>query len=197
MEFVIATKNMHKLEEFKRILEPMGIGVLSQADIGVDIDVDETAKTFEGNAQLKARAIFKIIGKPTIADDSGIEVEALNGEPGVYSARYGGSNCKNDVERYRLLLANMDGVENRRAAFVCAIHLVLSEFEEYTFMGRCEGEVGYAPKGDGGFGYDPIFMVKDKSFSELSGEKKDAISHRGVALRKLSEFLSDHFTNIN
>lgn len=197
MKFVVATKNPHKLIEFKRILNPLGIEVLSQTDVAtgmgipMDIDVVEDADTFEGNARLKACAIFELTGLPTIADDSGIEVYALNGEPGIYSARYGGEQCKNDVERYELLLKNLNDESNRDAQFVCAIHLIISHEKEHTFTGICKGQIGFKPLGNDGFGYDPIFMVDGKSFAELDGELKDMISHRGIALRKLEQFLKE------
>lgn len=192
MKFVLATKNEHKLNEFRRIL---GVQIMSQADAGVDIDVVEDADSFEGNAKLKARAIYNVTKMPTISDDSGLEVIALNNAPGVFSARYGDVNS--DIERYELLLKNMENisVENRQAQFVCSICLVLEDGKEYCFTGICEGTIAYKPKGIGGFGYDPIFMVGDKSFSELDGIEKDKISHRGKALRKLKDFLKEKGIN--
>lgn len=187
MKVVIATKNNHKLVEFKRILEPLGYEVLSQADVNVDIDVEETATTFEGNSALKAKAIYDATKMITIADDSGLEVDYLNGEPGVYSARYGGEG-KNDKDRCNLVLEKMQGVEKekRTARFVCAIHMIISENDQRTYKGVCEGYIGFGFKGDNGFGYDPIFMVNDNdSFATLSGEEKDKLSHRGKALQKM------------
>lgn len=193
MKFVIATKNQHKVEEFKRILSPLGIETLSQADVGVDIDVIEDADTFEGNARLKAKALFDAVGLPTIADDSGIEVDALDKAPGIFSARYGGESCKNDIERYELLLKNIENVpdESRTGRFVCSIYLVLDDVNEYSFTGICEGTIGHFPQGKDGFGYDPIFLVDGKSFAEINGTEKDEISHRGIALRKLEKFLRE------
>jgi XTP/dITP diphosphohydrolase len=191
MKLVAATKNEHKLVEFRRILEPLGYEVCSQADLSVDIDVEETGKTFVENAALKARAIYRATGCPTISDDSGLEVDYLNGEPGVYSARYGGPNAT-DRDKCELILQKLSGVpkEKRTARFVSAIVLILNENDERCFLGTCEGWIGEAMLGDNGFGYDPIFMVSDRdSFATLSGEQKDALSHRGNALKQLEENL--------
>lgn len=193
MKLILATNNSHKVDEFSRILTPLGIDVITQSQAGVSIEVDENADSFAGNAYLKARAVFDAAGLPTIADDSGLEVYALDNQPGIYSARYGGDSCKNDVERYTLLLKNMSHLpkEERGARFVCAIVLILSDNEEYTFVGCCEGSIAYQPYGNGGFGYDPVFLVDGKSFSELSGAEKDAISHRGNALKQLESMLKN------
>ncbi len=193
MKLIIATKNAHKVEEFSRILKPIGIEVISQTDAGVDIGVDENADTFEGNARLKARAIYEKTGLPTIADDSGLQVEFLSNAPGIYSARYGGSECSTDKQRYEKVLKELDGVpkEERSAQFVCCISLILSDDKEYSFTGICKGTIGYKPLGENGFGYDPIFMVGDKSFSQLTDQQKDEISHRGSALKQLQECLAD------
>lgn len=192
MKLILATKNKHKVMEFSRILTPLGIEIISQSDALIEVDVDENADSFEGNARLKAQAIFDKSGIPTIADDSGLEVYALNNAPGVYSARYGGAECKNDKERYEKLLSEMKDVpeKNRGARFVCSICLVISKEMEYNMTGICEGKIAYEPHGENGFGYDPIFMVGDKSFSELSDSEKDQISHRGNALKKLQETLT-------
>lgn len=187
MKLVAATKNAHKLTEFRRILEPLGYEVLSQADVHVDIDVEETGTTFEENAALKARAIYKATGLVTVADDSGLEVDALGGEPGVYSARYGGAG-KNDKDRCQLVLEKLDDLprERRTARFVCVIHMVLSDSDERSYRGECEGFIGTDFLGDNGFGYDPIFMVSaTESFATLDGTQKDAMSHRGHALKKM------------
>lgn len=193
MKLILATNNSHKVDEFSRILTPLGIDAITQSQAGVSIEVDENADSFAGNAYLKARAVFDAAGLPTIADDSGLEVYALNNQPGIYSARYGGDSCKNDIDRYTLLLKNMSHLpkEERGARFVCAIALILSDKEEYTFIGCCEGSIAYQPYGNGGFGYDPVFLVDGKSFSELSGAEKDAISHRGNALKQLESMLKN------
>ena len=185
MKLIAATNNAHKLIEFKRILEPLGFTVLSQKEAGIHLEAEETGTT------LKAKAVYDASGLATVADDSGIAVDALNGAPGVYSARYGGPGL-NDVDRYEKLLHEMDGVpdEKRTARFVCAISLILSSDQVFGFTGVCEGKIGYEPRGENGFGYDPIFMVGDKSTAELLPEEKDKISHRGQALRKMEQMLS-------
>ena len=191
MKLIAATNNAHKVVDFKRILEPLGFTVLSQKEAGIHVEAEETGTTFEENAYLKAKAVYDASGLPTVADDSGIAVDALNGAPGVYSARYGGPSL-NDVDRYEKLLHEMDGVpdEKRTARFVCAISLILSSDQVFGFTGVCEGKIGYGPRGENGFGYDPIFMVGDKSTAELLPEDKDKISHRGQALRKMEQMLS-------
>ena len=191
MKLIAATNNAHKVVEFKRILEPLGFTVLSQKEAGIHVEAEEIGTTFEENAYLKAKAVYDASGLPTVADDSGIAVDALNGAPGVYSARYGGPSL-NDVDRYEKLLHEMDGVpdEKRTARFVCAISLILSSDQVFGFTGVCEGKIGYGPRGENGFGYDPIFMVGDKSTAELLPEDKDKISHRGQALRKMEQMLS-------
>lgn len=188
MQFVIATKNPHKVAEFERILTPLGIQAVSQKSLGIDVDVPEDAGTFAGNSLQKAMAVHLACGLPVLADDSGLEVDALGGRPGVYSARYGGPGLT-DQERYKKLLSELDGVGERSARFVAAISLVLSSDKHYCFTGICEGKIGTEPKGDGGFGYDPVFFVGDRSFSQLSDAEKDAVSHRGKALRKLADAL--------
>ena len=191
MKLIAATNNAHKVVEFKRILEPLGFTVLSQKEAGIHVEAEETGTTFEENAYLKAKAVYDASGLPTVADDSGIAVDALNGAPGVYSARYGGPSL-NDVDRYEKLLHEMDGVpdEKRTARFVCAISLILSSDQVFGCTGVCVGKIGYGPRGENGFGYDPIFMVGDKSTAELLPEDKDKISHRGQALRKMEQMLS-------
>jgi len=191
MKLIAATNNAHKVVEFKRILEPLGFTVLSQKEAGIHVEAEETGTTFEENAYLKAKAVYDASGLPTVADDSGIVVDALDGAPGVYSARYGGPGL-NDVGRYEKLLHEMEGVPDakRTARFVCAISLVLSPDKAFSFTGVCEGKIGHGPRGENGFGYDPIFMVGEKSTAELSSEEKDKISHRGQALRKMEQMLS-------
>ncbi|MBC8569260.1 XTP/dITP diphosphatase [Zongyangia hominis] len=186
MKVVIATGNPGKLKEFKRILSPYGVEVLSQSQAGVQLDVEETGTTFEENALLKAQAVFAATGLPAIADDSGLVVDALDGAPGVYTARYAGEHATDD-ENIQKLLANMQGVGERSARFVSAICYVWGEEKSLTTRGECEGSIGFTKRGDGGFGYDPIFMVGEKSFAQLSAEEKDAISHRGKALRLFLE----------
>ena len=190
MKIIAATKNKNKLREFGEILK--GFEIISQEEAGVDIDVEETGTTFEENSYLKAKAIYDITGITTIADDSGLCVDALNGEPGVYSARYGGEGY-DDKGRVQLLLKNMKDVPNeeRTARFVCVITLVGDE-GVLTARGECEGRIDYEPKGENGFGYDPVFYVDrfEKTLAEVTPEEKNSISHRGKALKIFAEKLS-------
>lgn len=189
MKIIAATKNKNKLREFGEILK--GFEIISQEDAGVDIDVEETGATFEENSMLKAKAIFDATGIAAIADDSGICVDALGGEPGVYSARYGGEGY-DDSGRVQLLLKNMQNVpdDKRTARFVCAITLVGAD-GVITARGECEGKIDYEPKGENGFGYDPVFFVEKygKTMAEISPEEKNAISHRGKALKIFAQKL--------
>lgn len=191
MKIIAATKNKNKLREFGEILKSFEI--ISQEDAGVDIDVEETGTTFEENSYLKAKAIFDATGIPAIADDSGLCVDALGGGPGVYSARYGGEGL-DDEGRVELLLENMKNVpdSDRSARFVCAITLVNKD-GVITARGECEGKIGYAPKGENGFGYDPVFYVEEykKTMAEISADEKNAISHRGKALRIFAKKINE------
>lgn len=191
MKIIIATHNKHKLAEMARILEPMGYEAVTDRDIGIELtDVEENGKTFLENARIKAESGCRESGLPCIADDSGLCVDALNGEPGVYSARYSGEHG-NDAANNEKLLFNLRNVsaEDRTARFVCAICVSFPDGSEITAEGVCEGKIGYEYRGNNGFGYDPLFMVGDRSFAEFSGEEKDAVSHRGNALKKLKELL--------
>lgn len=196
MKLVLASKNQKKLVEMNEILSHLGIQVCSEAEAGVDVEVEETGATFEENSLLKARAVMEASGMPAIADDSGLCVDALNGAPGVYSARYGGPGL-DDVGRYKLLLENMRGQLDRRCKFVSAICCCFPNGDTVTARGECQGTLAYAPKGADGFGYDPIFFVPGlkKTFAELLPEEKNAISHRGKALEafqvKLEEYLGE------
>lgn len=190
MKVIAATKNKNKLREFGEILK--GFEIISQEEAGVDIDVEETGTTFEENSLLKAKAIFEATGITAIADDSGLCVDALGGEPGVYSARYGGEGY-DDEGRVQLLLENMKEIseEQRTARFVCAITMVGKD-GIITARGECEGKIDYAPKGENGFGYDPVFFVEKyaKTMAEISPEEKNSISHRGKALKIFAEKLN-------
>ena len=190
MKLVLASKNAHKLRELGEILAELGIEVLSEAEAGVDLEVEETGTTFEENALLKARAVCGASGLPAVADDSGLCVDALNGAPGVYSARYGGEGL-DDAARCRLLLENMRGQLDRRCRFVSAICCCFPGGDTVTARGECAGTLAYAPRGESGFGYDPIFFCPPlkKTFAELTAEEKNAVSHRGNALRKFKEEL--------
>ena len=192
MKYIIATHNMKKRNELARILEPLGVEVLTAEQAGVELtDVEETGTTFEENARLKSESGCKESGMPCIGDDSGLVVDALDGAPGVYSARYAGDHG-NDPANIALLLENMKDVpdEKRTARFMCTVCCTYPDGREIVVNGTCEGKIGYEPKGDGGFGYDPVFMVGDKSFAELTAEEKDKISHRGNALKALAEALA-------
>ncbi len=198
MKFVLASKNQKKLAELKQILSQLGVEVISEAEAGVDIEVEETGNTFAENAALKAQAMCATAGLPTIADDSGLCVDALNGAPGIYSARYGGPGL-DDSERCRLLLENMRGMLDRRCKFVCAICCAFPDGAQVTAQGECPGVLAYAPKGEDGFGYDPIFFVPGlkKTFAQLTADEKNTISHRGRALQAFSERLRSHLEGLN
>lgn len=185
--FIIATNNKGKLEEFRRVLEPLGFDVLTAKEAGFEpIDPEENGSTFSENAYIKARAFSELTNMPVIADDSGLCVDALDGAPGIHSARYGGDHdFPNAIKR---LLNELDGVPNERrgAHFVCHICCLYPNGERIDCEGRCYGAIGYEPAGENGFGFDPVFVLPDgRSMSELSDEEKDAISHRGNALEKL------------
>ena len=183
MKYVLATHNPGKLKEMGAILAWFGVEVVSPKDLGLTVDVEETGATFAENAMLKAKAICAAAKLPAIADDSGLCVDALNGGPGVYSARYGGEGL-DDKGRYTLLLNNMRGQTTRAAHFACAIACAFPNGDTLTAEGRCDGTIAFAPMGEGGFGYDPVFFVpeKAKTFGQLTAEEKSAISHRGRAL---------------
>jgi len=190
MDIIVATNNQGKVKEIKNILAPHN--VMSQSEIGIDIDVEETGETFLENAFLKARALKQYTDCAIIADDSGLMVDYLNGEPGVYSARYAGDNTT-PMQGIEKLLKNLDGVpfDGRSAHFVSVIALVMPDGTEYSFDGSCDGYITNILKGDNGFGYDPVFYYPpfDKTFAEMTDEEKNSISHRYVAISKLSEFL--------
>ena len=193
MKFVLATHNPGKLKEMGDILARFGVEVVSPKDLGITVDVEETGATFAENAMLKAKAICAAAKLPAIADDSGLYVDALNGGPGVYSARYGGEGL-DDKGRYMLLLNSMRGQPTRAAHFACAIACVFPNGDELTAEGRCDGTIAFAPIGEGGFGYDPVFFVPElkKTFGQLTAEEKSAISHRGRALAVFVEKLETY-----
>ncbi len=195
MKMVLASKNPKKLEEMAVILSQLGIEVVLESDVGVDVEVEETGTTFEENAALKAFAVMEAAGLPAIADDSGLCVDALGGGPGVYSARYGGEGLT-DADRYRLVLEGLQGQLDRGAKFVSAICCAFPGGDRVEARGECPGVIGYAPQGENGFGYDPIFFLpeKKKTFAQLTGEEKNAISHRGKALEKFKEELEKYLT---
>lgn len=190
MKIILASNNKNKLREMREILSPLGCEVLSQSEAGVNLDVEENGATFEENALLKAKAVHELCREAVFADDSGLEVDALGGKPGVYSHRYAGENAT-DADRCNKLLHELKDVpdEKRTARFVCAIQFINADGEAMTVRGECEGKIGYEARGENGFGYDPVFMTGKKSFAELSAEEKNQISHRAVALKKLKELL--------
>lgn len=189
---VVATKNKGKLKEIHAILSDTGYEFVSMEDMGIDVDVTEDADTFCGNAKKKAEEIMKICGEITLADDSGLCVDALGGAPGVYSARYSGEGAT-DLKNNLLLLKNMEGVQNRKAHFTCAMVCAFPDGRFVTAEGEFHGEIGYKMKGTGGFGYDCLFYLPQygKTSAEITAEEKNAISHRGKALLKLKELLKD------
>ena len=195
MKFIIATNNQKKLKELERILNPLGINAVSAKEEGISLDdVEETGTTFAENAYLKAEAAFKETSLPSVADDSGLCVDVLDGRPGIYSARYAGENAT-DEDKNNKLLAELNDVpeKDRTAHFTCAICCILPSGEKIEVEGVCEGSIAFEPHGNGGFGYDPIFKYGDKSYAELSSDEKDAVSHRGKALRKLKAELEKYF----
>lgn len=191
MKFVIATNNKKKLKELSAILDTLGIDALSLKEAGVETDVEETGTTFAENARLKAENAMKITGLPAVADDSGLEVFALGGEPGIYSARYGG-DLPDDEARYMYLLSNMKGIEDRSARFVSSICCTFPEGDVISVEGYINGEILEIPIGDEGFGYDPVFYVPSEgcTMAQLSPERKNEISHRANALSKFKEELT-------
>lgn len=201
MRFIIATHNPHKLEEMRRILVPLGIEAVTDTDLGIILpDVEETGETFAENAYLKAASACKATGLPAIADDSGLMVDALNGAPGVYSARYAGEDG-DDAACMNKLLSEMKGVplSERGAQFQSDISCVFPNGDMLTAKGVCRGYIAFTPAGNNGFGYDPVFAVEEyngRTYAEISDSEKDAISHRGLALREfapiLREFLQKH-----
>ena len=187
MRFVLATHNPGKLQEMGEILRDLGVEVVSPAALGIPVDVEETGTTFLENALLKAKAICRAANLPAIADDSGLCVDALNGAPGVYSARYGGEGL-DDRGRCMLLLNSLRGATTRAAHFSCAVACAFPNGDTLTAEGRCDGFIAYAPLGDGGFGYDPVFLLPGagKTFGQLSQEEKSTVSHRGKALKEFA-----------
>ena len=197
MKFIVATNNPKKLKELERILNPLGINAVSAKDEGISLDdVEETGTTFAENAFIKANSAFQKTGLASVADDSGLCVDALNGRPGIYSARYAGENATDCDKSTKLLTELKDVSEMERTAhFTCAICCILPNGEKIEVEGICEGSIAFEPHGNGGFGYDPIFIYGDKSYAELSPEEKDGVSHRGKALRKLKAELEKYLDN--
>ena len=199
MRLILASNNKNKLREFRQLVEGMDIELLSQSEAGLHLDVEETGTTFEENAYLKAKAVTDTLGCAAVADDSGLVVDALNGEPGVYSARYGPGHDASDADRYNYLLGKLGDEKNRSARFVCCICCTMPDGTVLRSRGECEGEIMYGPKGSGGFGYDPVFKpdAADCGMAELTADEKNAISHRGKALRAFAEELKRYYNGNN
>ena len=189
---ILASNNKNKLREIKDVLEQFNINVISQEEAGYDIEVDETGTTFEENAILKAEAIYNLAKSPVISDDSGLEIDALNGEPGVYSKRYAGPNAT-DKEKIELIFKKMENIpdEKRTARFTCAICYIDEYGIKHVFKESCEGKILREIKGKDGFAYDPIFQYGDKTFAEISEEEKNKVSHRGKAIRALVNYFKN------
>lgn len=194
-KMILASSNKHKMEEIKKILDKFDIELQSMAEAGLEgFEIIEDGETFEENSMKKAVTILEELGIDTIADDSGLMVDKLDGRPGVYSARYSGENANADTNNEKLLM-ELDGVplEERTAKFVCVISIAFKNGEKICVRGECPGKIGFEKKGNNGFGYDPLFIVDgyDKTFAEISGEEKNKISHRAKALEKLEEIFQE------
>jgi len=191
MKFVLATMNPGKIREMREILSQLGYETLTRKELGIDVVIEETGSTFEENAMLKASSICKLSHQAAIADDSGLVVDALGGEPGVYSSSYGGESLDSN-ERNAFLLQNMKNMEQRGAIFVCSIVCAFPDGGYITAKGECRGEILAGPRGAEGFGYDPVFLVEgmDRTMAELTSEEKNMVSHRGKALKEFSRLLT-------
>ncbi len=191
-EIVVATRNLKKVGEIARMLDGTGIKLLTLDEAGECPEVVEDAPDFRGNALKKAREVSSCTGRAALADDSGLVVDALEGRPGVFSARYAGEDAS-DADNTSKLLRELEGIppDDRSARFVCSLALVLADGKEYVFEGVCEGMISVAPQGRSGFGYDPVFIPEghERSFAEMSGQEKDSMSHRGRAIRAFAGFL--------
>lgn len=194
MRYIVATHNNKKLNELSRILVPLGIEAVTDRDLGLSLpEVEENGATFEENAFLKADSACRATGLPAIADDSGLCVDALDGAPGLYSARFAGEGAT-DAEKIEKLLTALEDVpeEKRTARFVSAICCVFPDGKTLYARGECEGTIAFAPSGEGGFGYDPVFVTDGNSFAQMTAEEKDAVSHRGRSLRAFSKVLETY-----
>ena len=193
MRIIAATQNKGKIKEIQEIFSPLGFEVISQKEAGFDIDVVENGETFEENAMIKARAIFELSHEAVIADDSGLLVDALNGAPGVYSARYAGENAT-DADKMNKLLGELEGKSDRQAKFVSALVMILKDGKTFTATGEVLGRITDKPYGENGFGYDPIFYSDElkKTFGEAIDSEKNEISHRGRGLLKLYEMVAGY-----
>lgn len=192
---IFATGNQGKMREIKAIMADTGAEVLSMKEAGISAEINENGNTFEENALIKARGVAAVLNDSAgivLADDSGLEIDALGGEPGIYSARYLGEDTDYDIKNTNLI-QRLDGIpdEKRTARFVCAIAAVLPDGREFTVRAAIEGRIGYEQRGEGGFGYDPIFYVPEfgKTTAEMTAEEKNRVSHRGKALEQMKEVL--------
>ena len=194
MRLILASNNAHKAREFREILAPLGIDVLTQSEAGCDFEADETGEAFEENAYIKAEAAMRATGEAAVSDDSGLEVDALGGEPGVHSARYTGRHEDSDADRRAYLMKKLEGVEHRSARFVSAICCVFPNGDVLRARGECPGEIAAYERGENGFGYDAMFIPEGYglTMAELSPEEKNAISHRGRALREFCRVLEEY-----
>lgn len=197
IKIIFASNNEGKIKEVKQICSDMNVEIISMKEAGIELDIEENGTTFEENALIKAEAIMKVTGQVTIADDSGLEVDYLGGEPGVYSARYMGHDTPYDIKN-QAIIDRLKGVEekDRTARFVCAMAVVFPDGRHFTTRGTMEGIIGYEIKGSNGFGYDPIVYLPQyqKTSAELSPEEKNKISHRGEALEKLKNQLTEYIS---
>ena len=191
MRIIAATKNAGKIKEIQSILSEYDIEEVSQKDADIDVDIDETGNSFEENALIKARAVAMLCDDAVLADDSGLCVDALDGRPGVYSARYGGDVSYD--EKMQMLLDELKDKSDRSASFICVMAIVFPDGTEITAKGECPGYIMDSPSGDGGFGFDPLFYSTElkKGFSECTEEEKNSVSHRGKALCALCEKIKD------
>lgn len=193
MELIFATANKHKLSEAQAILGN-GFSLVVPSQLGLTGEIPETADTLKENAIMKAKFLWDKFGRPCFADDTGLEVDFLDGRPGVYSARYAGIEA-DPVKNMQKLLKELNGANCRKARFLTVVALILDENRTFLFEGALEGSILEVSSGCGGFGYDPLFMPEgySKTLAELSAEEKNRISHRGIAMRKLSDFLNNNF----
>ena len=190
MKLLAATGNKHKIKEISRILSPLGYEIVSPAELGIDIDPEETGATFLENATIKAKAFAALADIPVLADDSGLEVDALGGAPGIYSSRYAEGT---DEDRVTKLLKNMEGKVDRTARFVCEVVMIFPDGKTISARGECVGTIAASPAGSGGFGYDPVFYMDSfgKTMAELTEDEKNSVSHRGNALKNLRKKLEN------
>ena len=189
--FILASNNKNKLREYREILKPFDIEVISQSEAGINIDVEETGTTFAENAHLKAKTIYDMVKKPVISDDSGLSVDALGGEPGIYSHRFAGPTDQDRINKILNLMENVEEKE-RTAHFTCAICFIDENGKEHIFEEICEGIIARKQEGTNGFGYDPIFLYEGKTFGELSSDEKNKVSHRSKAIRSFAKYIEEN-----